>query len=243
MFTNRQCSFQNSCVIDTELSDFHKMAVTILRSYFLKAEPKIGMYRDYKKNSNNEFRWIINTKKAHSAQRNLCVSLVRKAKLDYYNKLNHKKVSDNKTFWKTVKPFFTDKGVNHNRILLVEENETISDNDEISEKLNNFFADIVKNLNIPQYEDHLVSTDNIDDPILRAKEKFKNHQGIQLIKYHYENKNNTFCLSHITHTEIEKELNKLDFSKSSPNSDIPTKIVRIILTSSHLFCTKYSINH
>ena len=84
-------------------------------------------------------------------------------------------MSDNKIFWKTVKLFFTDKGVNHNRIFLVEENEIISDNDEISGKLNNFFAGIVRILNISQYEDHSVSTDNINDPILRAKEKFKNH--------------------------------------------------------------------
>ena len=35
------------------------------------------------------------------------------------------------------------------------------------------------------------------------------------------NKNNTFCFSDITHTETEKELKKLDSSKSSPNSDIP----------------------
>ena len=39
---------------------------------------------------------------------------------------------------------------------------------------------MVKNLNIPQYENHLV--DNIDDPVLRAKEKSKNYQIIQLIK-------------------------------------------------------------
>ena len=48
---------------------------------------------------------------------------------------------------------------------MVEEGETVSDNDKISEKLNNFFGDLVKNVNIPQYEDHLVKTDNIDDPI------------------------------------------------------------------------------
>ena len=44
-----------------------------------------------------------------------------------------------------------DKGVNHGRILLVEGNETISDNNEISEKINSLFADVVKNLNIQQY--------------------------------------------------------------------------------------------
>ena len=37
------------------------MTVTILRSYFIKPEPKVIMYRDYKKFSNNDFRSIINT--------------------------------------------------------------------------------------------------------------------------------------------------------------------------------------
>ena len=81
-------------------------------------------------------------------------------------------------------------------------------------------------MNIPQYEDHSVNTDNINDPILRATDKFKNHHSTQLIECHHENKSNTFCFSNITHTEIKKELNKLDFSKSSPNSYIPTKIVK-----------------
>ena len=47
LLTNRQSSFQNSCAIDTGLSDVHKMAVTVQRSYFLKAEPKITMYWNY----------------------------------------------------------------------------------------------------------------------------------------------------------------------------------------------------
>ena len=36
MLTNRNTSFQNSCVIDRGLSDFHKMTVTILRSHLKK---------------------------------------------------------------------------------------------------------------------------------------------------------------------------------------------------------------
>ena len=53
MLTNMQRSFQNSCVIVTGLLDFHKMTVTVLRSYSLKVEPKIIMYQDYKKFPNN----------------------------------------------------------------------------------------------------------------------------------------------------------------------------------------------
>ena len=33
-------------------------------------------------------------------------------------------------------------------------------------------------------------------------------------------------MSNIAHTEIEKELNKLNSSKYSPNTDIPTKTVK-----------------
>ena len=62
-------------------------------------------------------------------------------------------MTDNKNIWKTVKLYFTDKGIKNEKILLIEVDETISDIKDISEKLNNFFADAVKNLNIPQYED------------------------------------------------------------------------------------------
>ena len=47
MLTNRNRSFQNSCVIDTGLSDFHKMTVTILRFHLNKLGPKIIHYWDY----------------------------------------------------------------------------------------------------------------------------------------------------------------------------------------------------
>ena len=59
---------------------------------------------------------------------------------------------------------------------------------ELSPLIHFHSSDVVKHLNIPK--DHLVYTNNIDDPILRAKEKYKNHQSIQLIKCHYEKKQN-----------------------------------------------------
>ena len=46
--------------------------------------------------------------KAHNAQRNLCVSLIRQAKKNFFSELNTIDVIDNKTFWRTVKPFLID---------------------------------------------------------------------------------------------------------------------------------------
>ena len=71
---------------------------------------------------------------AYNTQRNYCVSLIRKAKKSYYSNLDHKKIVDKKT----IKPFFTDKDVNHDNITLVENEETVSDNKEISENSKQF---------------------------------------------------------------------------------------------------------
>ena len=56
MLTNSNWSFQNSCTIETGISDFHKMIVTVLKIYFQKREAKVINYRDYRNFSNEEFR-------------------------------------------------------------------------------------------------------------------------------------------------------------------------------------------
>ena len=37
------------------------------------------------------------------------MSLLRKPKSDYFGNLNDKNINDNRTFWKTIKPFLSDK--------------------------------------------------------------------------------------------------------------------------------------
>ena len=44
-------------------------------------------------------------------------------KKEYYGRLGEKDVTDNKTFWKTVKPFLSDKTVKSPKITLVEKSE------------------------------------------------------------------------------------------------------------------------
>ena len=61
--------------------------------------------------------------------------------------MNIEHVSDNKFFWKSVKPFFSDKRSNSSKITLVEENN-ISDEEEIANMLNNFFINVTKTLNL-----------------------------------------------------------------------------------------------
>ena len=56
ILTNCPGSFQNSCVIETGLSDFHKMIVTVMKASYRKIEPRVINYRDYKSFSNEGFR-------------------------------------------------------------------------------------------------------------------------------------------------------------------------------------------
>ena len=54
--TNTSQSFQNTITVETGLSDFHKMAVTVMKTTFPKAQPKIVYYRDYKNFDLSKFR-------------------------------------------------------------------------------------------------------------------------------------------------------------------------------------------
>ena len=57
MLTKSICSFQN--LFETDLSDFRKSLVTVLKSYLKKKQPKIISYRDFGKFQNNDFRTQI----------------------------------------------------------------------------------------------------------------------------------------------------------------------------------------
>ena len=56
MLTNKPRSFKNSSVLETGLSGYHKMTLTVMRAHFVKQTPKVVFYRDYKKFSNELFR-------------------------------------------------------------------------------------------------------------------------------------------------------------------------------------------
>ena len=51
----------------------------------------------------------------------IIVSLFRREKKSFFNNLDTKKIVDNKSFWRTVKPFFSDKNRVKNKITLIEE--------------------------------------------------------------------------------------------------------------------------
>ena len=88
----------------------------------------------------------IESIEAYKKQRNYCVSLLRATKKNYYENLNINVIMDSKKFWKSVKPFFSEKSQINTKIILLDEEEIISDSTNCAEILNNYFSDIAINL-------------------------------------------------------------------------------------------------
>ena len=88
------------------------------------------------------------TKSLYNKQRNLYVSILRQNKTDYFGNLNNKIVTDNRKFWKTISPLFSEKTFHRECITLKESNKTITNNVELAQTFNKFLSKIVPNLNI-----------------------------------------------------------------------------------------------
>ena len=129
----------------------------------------------YLRNSSEE------NKLAYNKQRNICTSLLRKEKKSYFENLDTSRITDNKMFWKIIKPMFSKKCTMKEKITLVKNDEIISDYQPVAEVFNTFSANIVKELNLVIDNEFLVNVDHIGDPVQKAIEKYKNNPSVKAI--------------------------------------------------------------
>ena len=73
---------------------------------------------------------------------------MRKANKVYLEKLNIEVITDNKTFWKTARPYFSDEDNKSPKITLVEINIATAGEKRVTELINKYFINITKNLNV-----------------------------------------------------------------------------------------------
>ena len=179
-----------------------------------------------------------NNKREYNKQRNYCVSLLRKTKTNYYENLNEKELTDNKQFWRTVKPLLSDKIKSSEKITLVEQTENldtdgniddeiVNDDVKIAEIFNRFFPNAVIDLKIPYFHGPVSVADNISHPIFKAILKHANHPSTIAVK----DLNNTslFSFSNVSAADAKKEIRRLDprkARKATQNSDIPVRILK-----------------
>ena len=178
-----------SYTVETGISDYHKLIISICRTTFAKGKSKKFFYRCYKnfdsklfeetliknlsetelslksfettfsltlekfaplkqkyvRHNNSPFmnktlrkaimtrsklkrrynldRTTINFEN-YKKQCNICVNLLRKSKKQYFNSIDVKNLADNKMFWKTIRPKFSNKCKTANKIILVEDEKS-----------------------------------------------------------------------------------------------------------------------
>ena len=60
---------------------------------------------------------------------------------------NVKSISGNKKFWKTIKPFFSNKGLNTKNMMLVDDSGIVREEEIIANIMNNYFTNITPHQN------------------------------------------------------------------------------------------------
>ena len=74
---------------------------------------KIKIHNDFLRDRNDA------SQSAYRKQRNLCVTLLQKAKKQYVSKLEPKLITDNNFFFKSVKPLFSDKIIVKEKMIII----------------------------------------------------------------------------------------------------------------------------
>ena len=162
----------------------------------------------------------------YKKQRNFVSKMYKKEKKRFYKNLDINKILDNKTFWKYMKPLFSEKTECKPKITLVNGKDIISEDKELVETFNNFFKEAVSKLDIQEnnYLINPVDQTHCDSPVDIAIEKYKNHPSILKIREMVTGPE--FNFSEINVNEVENQIKKLNIKKGSTFKNIPPKILK-----------------
>ena len=112
-----------------------------------------------------------NNIKNYSTQRNLCKELLKNTKQSYFENLETKKITGNRSSWRIVLTLFTQNSPKGEKINLIDDCKTISSDEELCEIFNQFFSNAVPTLNIPKPKSFPMASDNLD-PVMSVIKSF-----------------------------------------------------------------------
>ena len=163
-------------------------------------------------------------KNNYKKQRNYCTNLFRSEKRKFYDNIDISLITDNKTFWKTVKPLFSEKHFGKKKVILVEGENIISNDKEVAETMNDFFSNIVENLDINRDQDEHFTYDCDQDFISNIVLHYKDHPSIIKIR-ETTNINDHFHFTPVSVEQSTENIKGLDKKKASTFNGIPSKIL------------------
>ena len=194
------------------------------KPFMTRALRKAVMLRSRLRNRYNKDQTVENWNKFRK-QRSSCVKLFRREKRNYYNNLDISLVTENKKFWNTVKPFFSEKLQSSNKIVLIEDETIISNDVEVAETMNEFFVTATDSLGINENSNYENTTEGITDPVDKAIYKFSNLPSILKIKDHCQNVG-SFHFQKVAPNIVDREVRGLNPKKVTTHKNIPPKILK-----------------
>ena len=160
----------------------------------------------------------------YKKQKNFCVKLLCHTKEKYSSDINVKSIPDNKKFWKTIKPFFSNKGLNTNN-MLVEDNGIVRNEEIMANIMNNYFTNITTHLKLkPTKIDRKANLESIIDT-------FQNHESVQRIKLANIHSKSNLRFNRVSELDVKKEILNLSSKKAVRKGDIPANILKISINA------------
>ena len=86
LLTNSKGNFDEILVLESSLSDFHKLVVSVLKSYFKKGASKVIIYRDYKYFNNEKFSNKLENELSKIGSLTLNYDILKNVCMDVVNK-------------------------------------------------------------------------------------------------------------------------------------------------------------
>ena len=156
----------------------------------------------------------------YKKQRNYVVKLNNQSKQDHFDSLNP--FLDSKPFWKSCKPYFSNKhSFGDSKIALNENGEILTENMKIAKTFNSYFESVTDSLELFDWPlQSNISYDKVQNII----KSFSNHPSIIKIKHKFKlNKKFSFqCVSEATIRKVVKSLP----SDKATTGDIPVNILK-----------------
>ena len=160
----------------------------------------------------------------YKVQRNYCKKLLKTTKKQYFNNLNTSKVTDNRILWKTVVLLLTNKPSGGEEIILKEGNKNITNDAELCEVFNTYFANIAAKLNIPNANNYIRSKENSNKYPQKMK-SFRTHPSIITRTNQYLI--SVFNFQKPNANDVMKIISQLNETKTCQKTDTPTKIIKL----------------
>ena len=98
--------------------------------------------------------------------------MLRKTKRCFFGIIDHRVVYDNRKFWKTVGPVFSEKAFHKESIILNNNSKSVSNNEELTKIFNKHFSKLVENLDIDKTLANNIASSDITDPVFDAIKEY-----------------------------------------------------------------------